>query len=109
MEEYETITKYYAVVKEGDEHHKAGEVCPIAEYQLDDVKKRGIRLKVSEDRWRTCYHYYPVYITKKVYRLDLIEVETLEGGNRDEYRKWGETIGRDYHDNETSDWKDRWP
>ena len=38
----------------------------------------------------------------------LIETETVEGGNRDMYRKWGETIGCDYHDNESRDWKDHW-
>ena len=62
---------------------------------LDDVKEHGLRLKVRENKWDTIYHFYPVYIKKKVYRLDLIEIESMPGGDRDKYRKWGETIGYD--------------
>lgn len=109
MEENETITRYFATIKVGDEYHKEGEVHRIAEYELEGVKERGIRLEINSDRWRTVYHYYPVNIIKKVYRLDLIETATVEGGNRDMYRKWGETIGHDYQDNESYDWKDHWP
>ncbi len=109
MEENETITRYFVTIKVGDEYHKEGETYRIAEYELEDVKEHGIRLEVSKDRWKTFYHYYPVHISKKVYRLDLISSETVEGGDREKYRSWGETIGYDSVDNETYDWKDHWP
>ena len=76
---------------------------------LDDVKEHGLRLKVRENKWDTIYHFYPVYIKKKVYRLDLIEIESMPGGDRDKYRKWGETIGYDKVDKEEYDWKEHWP
>lgn len=107
MEENDIIVRYFGIITVGDEHHKEGEIHRIYG-NLDDVKEHGIRLEINADRWRTFYHYYPVNIIKKVYRLDLIETETVEGGNRDMYRKWGETIGHDWQDNETYDWKDHW-
>lgn len=103
-----TIAKYFAVIIDGDEYHKVGEEHGIAAYALEEVKEHGIKIEVSKDRWRTYYHYYPVRIIKKEYSLNLIGTDTIEGGNRDKYRKWGETIGLDYTDNESYDWKDHW-
>ena len=83
MEENETVARYFVTIKVGDDYHKEGETYRIAEYELEDVKEHGIRLEVSKDRWKTHYHYYPVHISKKVYRLDLISSETVEGGDRE--------------------------
>ena len=108
MEEKQTLTKYYAVITDGDKYHKAGEEYLVPPGDLDRVKERGLKLEVWDDRFKTVYHLYPVAITKRVYRLDLIETDTVPGGDRNEYRKWGDTIGYDDIEKESYDWRDHW-
>lgn len=110
MEENEIIERYIATILVGDEYHAAGETHIIASYELENTKKCGLRLRVKEGRDRTIYHLYPVSITKKVYRLDLIETSTIEGGDRKNpmLYKHGD-VGVDYLEYNDHDWKDRWP
>lgn len=108
MEENQTLTRYYAVITTGDEYHPEGERHLVSPVDIDRVKKQGLCLEVLNDCHKTVYHLYPVAITKNTYRLDLIETETVPGGDRNEYRSWGQTIGYDRLDKDDHDWRDHW-
>lgn len=110
MQENETLTRYIATILVGDEYHKAGEEHIVGQYAIENTKKYGLSLEV-EGKWRdeVRHHLYPVSIRKCVYRLDLIEIETVEGGDRSDpmLYKHGE-VGLEVDDLHDYDWKDHW-
>ena len=106
MEENETITRYYAVITTGDEYHPEGERHLVSPPDIDRVKEQGLCLEILDDRYKTVYHMYPVAITKNIYRLDLIETETVQGGDRSSH--WGQTIGHFRCEKDERDWRDHW-
>ena len=111
MKENETMTVYVATILDGDKYHKAGEEFDVCKWQLDDVKENGLRLPIEDNEFRKDYHFYhwyPVSICKKTYRLDLIEMESIPGGDR-KNNPYEPIIKVDYVDVTDRDWKERWP
>ena len=99
----ETITRYTATITKGDEYHSEGEEHRLWENEVEYTQKYGLRLETEEDNFGvTYYHLYPCTIKKIVFRLEPIEITTLEGGNRKD-------IGFDSEDNGDYDWKEHWP
>ena len=103
-----TVTKYIATILIGDEYHKEGEEHEFYSGLLDSVKKNGLRLEAWQNNWDESYHYYPVSIRKETYKLELIDVSSVEGGGREEEIKWGQKIGYDRVEREKHDWRDHW-
>lgn len=110
MEENETLVRYIATILMGDEYHKEGEEHILSSWEIENTKKYGLRLQVSENnRWQTFYHLYPCSIRKITYKITPIEIETVEGGDRSNpmlYKSKG--IGIDWTGPEY-DWTEHWP
>ena len=102
------MVRYIATITVGDELHSIGEEHIIDSWKLENVKKEGLKLKTFENNWGdSFYNLYPCTIRKITYRLEPIEIETIEGGDRMncDYKK-GE-IGCD-KDKAPYDWKEHW-
>jgi len=101
--ENENVVKYFATITVGDDCHQVGEVHEVDRWHIDYTKNYGLKLKIGENDFAEAYyHIYPCTIRKEVYRLELVEAESCDGGNRDG------KIGYD-RDERESDWRDRWP
>lgn len=97
-----TITRYIATITKGDEYYKEGEEHYVMKHLVEETQKYGLKLQTKEDNWGdTYYHLYPCTIRKVVYRLDPIEITSLQGCERKD-------IGYDSYRKEC-DWKERWP
>lgn len=95
MNENDIIEMYFATILVGDEYHKEGETFKIDEAFVKEVQENGLRLRIENPNFRddvSVWHWYPVSICKKVYRLDLIEVQTMEGGDRSDRPGWESLI-----------------
>jgi hypothetical protein len=114
MEEGEIIERYFATILKGDKYHREGEVIEISESNIEEVQTNGLRLLVVShhdgfDDY-AIWHTYPVSIQMRKYRLDLISISLLEGGDRSNRPGWEDEILSDRFDYEGSkDWTDRWP
>jgi len=95
MKENDTIEMYFVKLLVGDEYHKEGEVFKIDKEYVKDIQARGLRLKIENPEFRDdvgVWHWYPVTIVKKTYRLDLIETQTVDGGDRSNRPGWEDEI-----------------
>lgn len=93
----------------GDEQHPTGEEHVLLSWEVERTQKEGIKLKISEDNWGDVYyHLYPCAIRKVVYKLEPIEITTIEGGDRTNCDCWRGKIGMD-KDDAPYDWKEHWP
>ena len=97
-----TLTRYYATITVGDGFHQVGERHLVHQSDLDEIAKNGVRLRIGETDDVVTWHHYPCYVTKEVYRLDLISVETLAGNANG-------IITKEHIDYSTDNWQDRWP
>lgn len=101
MKENDIIEMYFATILVGDKYHQEGEEIRISEFDLEGIKNKGLRLRIENKEFREdigVWHWYPVAISKKVYRLDLIEVQTLEGGDRSNRPSWENVIEKEVID-----------
>lgn len=98
MKENDIIEMYIATIKVGDKYHPEGEEIRVSDFSLDEVLKNGLRLRCEDPEFRddiSVWHWYPVYITKKTYRLDLIGSETMVGGDRSNRPGWEDEIKKE--------------
>ena len=105
------LTKYIATITLGDNLHEEGEEHEIQPWNLYYTQKFGLKLLESEGSLGAHFRLYPCKIKKVVYRLEPIEITTIEGGDRlnDEIYGYKGKVGRDYEDYSDHDWYDRWP
>ena len=98
MKENDIIEMYFATILVGDEYHQVGEEIRISEFDLEGIRNKGLRLRIEDPKFRDdigVWHWYPASIRKKVYRLDLIEVQTMEGGDRSDRPSWENIIEKE--------------
>lgn len=78
----ETITKYIATITKGDEYHSEGEDHILTSWGVEAVQRTGLQLEVKKNNWGDVfYHIYPCTIKKIVYRIEPIEISSIEGGD----------------------------
>lgn len=105
----ETIIRYIATITVGDEFHKEGEEHAVSSWEVGRTQKEGLRLKLFENNWGdTFYNLYPCSIRKTVYKLEPIEISTIEGGDRMNCDYCKGEIACDRDDSER-DWREHWP
>lgn len=103
------LTRYIATIIVGDELHKEGEEHIISSWEVEPTQKHGLKLKTFENGWgETFYNLYPCTIKKLTYKLEPIEILTIEGGDRMNCSYKKGQIGCN-KDEAPYDWKEHWP
>lgn len=106
--EKDIIEKYFATILVGDEYHEVGEEHILRSWEIEETKKHGLRLEIKRNGWgEVFYHLYPCSIRKITYKLEPIDISTIEGGDRNnaDYKPGG--IGVDKI-TENNDWENHW-
>ena len=88
--ENNTLVRYIATILVGDDLHAQGEEHTLSSWEVEPTQKHGLKLKTIENNWGdTFYNLYPCTIKKITYKLEPIEISTIEGGDRMncDYRK----------------------
>lgn len=104
----EYFTEFIATITVGDEYHKVGEEHTLSSWEIESTKEQGLKLKVKTNSWGdTFYHLYPCSIRKVTYKLEPVEIATVEGGDRKNVDYKPGDIGFDKTERDY-DWKDHW-